>query len=79
MSLGIIVLVAGLALLVAAWRERAHLPPGLERAGAGTIALGLSVLCHARGGLAWDLAAIALGIVAVSLLLSVVVANLRRK
>ena len=78
MLLGLVVHLAGTALLVAARLERAHLPPRLDRAGAGTMALGAAVLLHAHGGIEWDVASILLGIIAVSLLLSVVVGNLRR-
>lgn len=77
--IGILTLLGGVALWVAARREREEVPRWFQRVAVGVVALGVSTLVATRTGLAWSLWSIAFSLVAIVLLGSVIWENLRRR
>ena len=76
---GVITFIAGSLLWFAVQSEYLRGPRWLLRLGAGIGFLGLSTLLTTQTGLTWSLASIALSIVAIWLIVSVIIDNLRRK
>ena len=77
-AVGVVVLLLGVALLVAARVERHVVPRWTTRLATGVATLGASTLAMAREGVGWNVASIALSVVSIALLLSVIWQNLRR-
>ena len=76
--IGAILFVAGVALFVSARREREHVLPGMPRLGVGVAALGFASMALALETFEWNIVSIVFGAIAVVLLLSVMVQQLRR-
>lgn len=77
--IGAVLFVAGVALFVSARRERDHVLPGMPRLGIGVAALGLASMTLTLGTFAWNIVSIVFGAIAVVLLLSVMIQQLRRR
>lgn len=77
--IGAILFVGGVALFVSARRERDHVLPGMQRLGIGVAALGLASMTLTLGTFAWNIVSIVFGAIAVGLLLSVMISQLRRR
>ena len=77
--IGAAVFVLGVALFISARRERADVIPGLPMLGAGVACLGLGSMTLTLGGFAWNIVSIVFGAVAVALLLTVLIRQLRRR
>jgi predicted lysophospholipase L1 biosynthesis ABC-type transport system permease subunit len=77
--LGIITFVGGAVLWYVSNRERALVPPWVPRLAVGVTALGLSTLAATQPATAWKVVSIALSLVAITLILTVLRDNLRRR
>ena len=75
---GVVTLVAGLALLVSTRVERQVLPPWMPRLAVAVCALGVATLAARQPGLGWSVSAIAFSLVAIVLIVLVLAENLRR-
>lgn len=75
---GIVTLVAGIALLVTTRVERDALPRWMPRLASGVCALGLATLAARQPGLWWSVSAIAFSLVAIVLIVLVIADMLRR-
>jgi hypothetical protein len=75
---GLVTLLAGIALLVTTRLERKALPRWMPRLATAVCALGLATLAARQPGLWWSVSAIAFSLVAIILLILVIADNLRR-
>ena len=75
---GVVTLLAGLALLVTTRVERDALPRWMPRLATAVCALGLATLAARQAGLWWSVSAIAFSVVAIVLIVLVLADILRR-
>ena len=75
---GLVTLLAGVALLVTTRLEREALPRWMPRLATAVCALGLATLAARQPGVWWSVSAIAFSLVAIILLILVIADNLRR-
>lgn len=77
-GIGVVLVVGGLSLLAAARWEHQFVPRNLQRLGAGIAALGVSTLTMTRPGIAWQISSSCFSLIAIVLIGSVALENLRR-
>lgn len=77
-GIGVVLVIGGALLWLASRRERGRVPPNLPRLGAGIASLGLSSLALTRSGLTWHILSSCFSLVAIVLIGSVALENLRR-
>ena len=75
---GVVTLLAGLALLATSRRERAQVPAWMPRLALAVAALGVATLAATRPGVGWSVSSISFSLIAIVLLLWVIVDMLRR-
>ena len=78
LGLGVVLVVAGLALLASSRRERADVPAWTPRLAVAIGALGVSVLAASRPGMGWSVSSICFSLIAIVLIVTVLRDNLRR-
>jgi hypothetical protein len=75
---GLVTLLAGVALWFSARRERALVPPWLPRLAVAIVALGLGTIAATGPGFWWSVSSISFSLIAIVLLVWVIVDTLRR-